>query len=146
MANFQTAITKAQKLTPRKISNDLFNFIRTLENELAAYNRATLFEDSQDVNGKPIGFYSTGTEIMTDGRKKAGEPFNLLETGDFLESLFARVDRESIFFDASDKKKKDVLSNLLTLDIFGLQDDDLNTFIEKRLFPYMINYFKINLT
>ena len=62
--NFQTAIAKAKRLTPQKISSDLFKFIRTLEEELTAYNRATLFEDSQDVDGKPIGFYSPATTLI----------------------------------------------------------------------------------
>lgn len=146
MANFLQSQQQAKKLTPQKITTDLFNFIRTIERELAAYNVATLFEESQDVNGKPIGFYSPGTEIITDGRKKAGEPFDLKETGEFLEGIFARVDKDSIFFDTKDPKKKDVLFNLLTNDIFGLQDDDLTKVINIRILPFLIKYFKANLT
>lgn len=142
MANFQTAKKKAQSLTRKKISNDLFGFIRTIEKELAAYNRATLFEESQDVDGKPIGFYSPGTEIITDGRKKAGEPFNLFETGFFLESIFAKVQAESIFFGSNDPKLNEIFQNLLTENIFGLQDDDLNKFIQTRLLPHMIKFFR----
>lgn len=142
MANFQTAIKKAQRLTPQKVKTDLFAFIRTLEEELAAYNRATLFEDSEDVDGKPIGFYSPGTEIFTDGRKKAGEPFDLKETGEFLESIFSKVQTDSIFFGATDPKLKDVLSNLLTNNIFGLQDDDLKRVLNERVAPFLIKYFR----
>lgn len=145
MANFLTAQKKAIKLTPRKISSDLFNFIRTLERELALYNRANLNLDSQDIFGKPIGFYSKATELITNGRKKAGEPFDLLESNKFLPSIFAKVERESVFFNAKDSKKQEVLKNLLTQDIFGLQDEDLNRVIKDKLSPFLLKYFKKNL-
>lgn len=146
MSNFQIAQKKAKKLTPQRISKDLFSFIRSIEKELAAYNVATLNQDSEDIFGKPIGFYSPGTEIMTDGRKKAGEPFDLLETGDFLEKLFAKVRGTTIFFDTTDPKKNEVLKNLLTDNIFGLQDDDLQRAIDTRILPFFLKYFRKNLT
>ena len=142
MANFQQAIAKAKRLTPQKVKSDLFKFIRTLEEELAAYNRATLFEDSEDVDGKPIGFYSPGTEILTDGRKKAGEPFDLKDTGDFLESIFAKVQTDSIFFGATDPKLNAIFENLLTDNIFGLQDQDLKKVVDTRLLPFLLKYFR----
>ncbi len=145
MANFLTAQKKALKLTPQKISNDLFNFIRTLEVVLADYNVDRLFNSSEDIFGKPIGFYSKGTELITNGRKKEGQPFNLKETGEFLEKLFAKVQKDSIFFDSSDTKKQDVLRNLLTPNIFGLQDEDLNRVIKEKLLPFFLRYFKKNL-
>lgn len=142
MGTFQQAIAKAKRLTPQKVRTDLFKFIRTLEEELAAYNRATLFEESQDVDGKPIGFYSPGTEIITDGRKKAGEPFDLKETGVFLESIFTKVQTDSIFFGATDPKLTEIFQNLLTTNIFGLQDEDLKKVVDTRLLPFLLKYFR----
>lgn len=139
--NFLQLQKKAKAIKPSQVRRDLFNFIRSIEEELAAYNRATLHQDSEDVNKKPIGVYSTATELITDGRKKAGEPFDLFEIGDFLDGIFAKVQLGSIFFDTSDDKKKEVLSNLLTDDIFGLQDDDLYKVIDDRLIPFLINYY-----
>lgn len=146
MTSFLIAQNRARKLTPGKVRNDLFRFIRSIEGELAAYNRATIFEDSEDVFGKPIGFYSPGTEIMTDGRKKAGEPFDLKESGKLLDDLFAKVQNHSIFFDTTDPKKKEVLKNLLTDNIFGLQDDDLKRVIDARILPFLLKYYTKNLT
>ena len=145
MSNFQISQQKAKKLTPKKVETDLFNFIRTLEKELADINVDTLFNLSQDVEGNPIGFYSQGTEAITEGRKKAGDPFDLFETGEFLERLFAKVDRNSIFFDTKDPKKTEVLRNLLSTNIFGLSDEDLNKVISKHIQPFMITYFRKNL-
>jgi hypothetical protein len=134
--------TRAKKLTKTRIKNDLYRFIKTLEEELAAYNRATLFEESEDVKGKPIGFYSPATEIISDGEKKAGEPFTLKDKGDFLDGLFAKVQKDSVFFDTKDSKKKEVLKNLLSEDIFGLQKEDLNKVIDRKLLPFFQNYFR----
>lgn len=133
---------RAKKLTKTKIRNNLYRFIRTLEEELAAYNRATLFEESEDIEGNPIGFYSYATEIISDGEKKQGEPFTLKDKGDFLEGLFAKVQKDSVFFDTKDSKKKEVLKHLLSENIFGLQKEDLNKVIETRLLPFFQNYFK----
>lgn len=146
MATFLQAQKSAKKLTPQKIRIDLFRFIRTLERELALYNRAKLFIDSQDVNGNPIGFYSKTTEIITNGRKKEGQPFNLFEKGDFLGKLFSKVQSDSIFFDTKDPKKNDVLQNLLSKDIFGLQDQDLRKAIDEKILPFMLKYFRKKLT
>lgn len=145
MANFQAAKRAAERLNPRKVSNDLFNFIRTLENEMAQFNRARLFIDSEDVEGNPIGFYSPATEAITEGRKKAGDPFNLFDTGEFLPSIFAKVEQESIFFDAKDPKTPEVLSNLLTTDIFGLNDEDLQRAIDEKILPFFLDYYRNNL-
>lgn len=135
-------LQRSEKLTPEKIVNDVFAFIKTIEKELAAYNVATLNQESEDVLGKPIGFYSRATELITGGRKKAGDPFDLLESGDFLEGVFAKVQKDSIFFDTKDSKKKEVLGNLLTDNIFGLQEEDLKKVIRERILPFMQNYFR----
>jgi hypothetical protein len=127
-------------LTPERISNDLFGYIRTLERELADINRDTLNKKSQDTDGKPIGFYSFATEIITRGRKAKGQPFDLEETGDFLKSIYAKVDQESIFFDATDPKIGEILKHTLSDDLFGLQDGDLNKVIDEKILPFFVTY------
>lgn len=133
---------RAKKLTPTKVKRDLFKFIRTLERELAQYNKSQLFADSEDVEGNPIGFYSYATEVITKGRKKAGQPFNLYESGEFLGRLFAKVEKNSIFFDTKDGKRKEVLTHLLSTNIFGLTDENLNKIIEEKILPFMIDYYQ----
>lgn len=154
MSAFLEAQTRAKKLTPQKIKIDLFNFIRTLEKTFADLNREALNKDSKDVFGKDVGFYSKATDVITtwefiQGKrndiKAEGEPFTLKEENDFLPSIFAKVEKDSIFFDATDPKKKKVLANTLTPDLFGLRDEDLTTAIEERILPFTQKYFKENM-
>lgn len=153
--NFLEAQKKAKNLTPQRISNDLFRFIRTIENELAELNRIQLNERSKDVEENPIGFYSAATEYITLNNallgkgnkiKKEGDPFDLDDTGKFLPSIFAKVQNDSIFFDATDEKKLDVLENLLSKDIFGLSDKDLQRAIDEHIKPFFLDYFRKELT
>jgi len=136
---------RAQNLKPSKVRRDLFEFIKTIEEVFKAYNKNNLFYFSEDVEGNPIGYYSAGTEVITNGLKKQGDPFDLKDSGDFLNSLFATVQDHSILFGATDPKKKEVLSNLLSEDIFGIKDEDLNRIIETRLTPFLIEYYLTNL-
>ena len=131
----------ANRLTKSKVKADLFKFIRQLEGGLAVINRDTLFKKSQDIQGDSIGFYSRSTEEITGGRKREGDPFDLRESGTFLDSLYVKVQNDSILFDTTDPKKSEVLKNLLSEDIFGLQDNDLNDLLEQKLAPFMVIYY-----
>lgn len=144
--NFQQAIEKAKNLSPERINNDFFEFVRKIREELADYNRRALNEDSQDIYGKAIGFYSRATEEITEGRKEFGQPFDLKETGVFLESIFAKVSNDSIFFGANDPKLNDIILNLLSKEILGLRDEDLQTVIAERFLPFFLDYFRNQLT
>lgn len=44
--------------------------------------------DGADVHGRTIGFYKKLTEELTGGRKKAGEPYDLKDTGDFWQKTY----------------------------------------------------------
>tara|TARA_R110000744_G_C18940809_1_gene514336 strand:- start:6 stop:449 length:444 start_codon:yes stop_codon:yes gene_type:complete len=138
---YQNLINKAKRLTKSKVKKDLFNFIRQLEGGLAVINTDTIFKKSEDTQGDPIGFYSRATEEITEGRKKEGDPFDLRETGTFLDSLYVKVQNDSILFDTTDPKKSEVLKNLLSEDIFGLQDSELDELIEQKLAPFMVIYY-----
>lgn len=150
MDQFRVLQIRAKALTPQKIKRDVFAFIRTLETELADYNRRALKDDSVDVNGNPIGFYSRATEIISQakfnlgqGRVKAqGEPFDLDDTGEFLKSIFSKVRSDNVLFGSNDPKLNKILSNLLTTDIFGLSDLDLERVINERILPFLIKYFQ----
>ena len=141
MQAYQNLINKAKRLTKNKVKKDLFNFIRQLEGGLAVINTDTIFKKSEDTQGDPIGFYSRATEEITEGRKKEGDPFDLRETGTFLDSLYVKVQNDSILFDTTDPKKSEVLKNLLSEDIFGLQDSELDELIEQKLAPFMVIYY-----
>jgi len=142
MATFKEAQERAEALTPEKISNDFFQFVRSLEPYLAQLNKAAIFIDSEDIFGDPIGFYSRATEVISQGRKREGQPFNLFETGDFLDGFFAEVKDETITFGTRDSKKEKVEENTLSNDLYGLRDEDLKKVIDEKLSPFFSEYFK----
>jgi len=144
MATFQEQLKKAKKLTPKRVSKDLFEFIRSLERTLAQFNKGQLFIDSKDVDGNPIGFYSPGTEKITKGRKKAGDPFNLFEEGKLLGSLIAKVQisERNILFDFTDPKKNEVFKNLLSENILGLSDENLQIALRTPAKEFLQKYYR----
>jgi len=140
MANFQTQLKKAKKLTPIKLSNDLFNFIRTIESEIVKLNVDQINEESKDIYNKNIGFYSYATEVITKGSKKQGEPFDGKDTGDWLGSFFVDIQGKAFRLYATDPKTHLILDseNWLSDDLFGLTDKDLKALISQKLTPFYI--------
>ena len=98
MATLKDQLQKANRITPEKVNQELFNFIRSIESELTALNKKQLNEDSKDIYGEAIGFYSYATEVITKGAKKRGEPFDAKDTGAFLGGLYAKVQGQNVFF------------------------------------------------
>ena len=105
---------------------------------LAGLNKEQLFTFSSDIFGKPIGFYSKRTEEITGGRKKQGQPFNLVETGDFFKGFFAKVKGQEVLFGSTDSKTMLILTNpsLFSNSIFGLTDSSLEEVIEETIKPF----------
>lgn len=91
------------------------------------------WQEGKDENGRILGFYSRMTEMLSGGRKKAGEPFNLFDTGVFYRGTFINVEANGtqliITLDSSDSKTN-LLEKKIGNRIFGLQDDNLNKIIE----------------
>jgi len=140
MANFNTQLKKARKLTPTRLSNDLFSFIRSIEAEIVKLNVDQININSKDIYNKNIGFYSYATEIITNGAKSKGEPFTGKDTGDWLGSFFVDIQGKAFRLFATDPKTHLILDsdNWLSDDLFGLTDKDLKALIENRLKPFFI--------
>ena len=145
---------RAQSLTPQRVQSDFFNFIRGLEAYIAEFNKEQLNKESKDVFGNPLGYYSKATEYISFNNallgkgnkiKREGDPYDLEDTGDFLKSISASVESFSIVFEASDPKTDKVLQNLLTKDILGLSDEDLNQVINEKFVPYFMEYYLKNI-
>jgi hypothetical protein len=104
-----------------------------------------LIEDEQldigiDGDGDIIGVYSVATEMITEGEKKAGDKFNLLDTGEFRNSIKTRVIKDTngygIGIDADPEKEGgDNLFDLYGERIINLTSDNLG---------WIINQIKIN--
>ena len=130
-------------LNEAKITADLFAYIRSIEKELIEYNVNQINAESKDIFGKPIGFYSKATEAITNGEKKAGQPFTGYDSGSWLGSFFLRPVSGGFQFWAKDTKTADILKSKAwkSDDLFGLSDTDLNDAIKVYFLPYFLNYF-----
>jgi hypothetical protein len=151
MATLQEQLTKAKRLQPNKLQNDLFKFIRSIEKELLEKEKSRLFNESKDIFGNPIGFYSKGTEIISGGAKKAGEPFLAKETGDFFKGFYMQEVSGVLRFSSTDPKTSIILSSAgseyakagwLSDELFGLSDEDLKEVVFTRLLPFFIENFR----
>lgn len=142
MATLQQQLERVNRLKESVISDELFKFIKSVENKLVKFNVDQINKDSSDINGKPIGFYSYATEIITNGRKAQGQPFDGDDTGDWLKSFFAKVENETISFGASDAKTLTILTsdNWLSSQLFGLTEENQRQFIRKELLPFILKY------
>lgn len=140
MATLQEQLAKAKKLTPNRLQNDLFKYIRSIEKEIVELNKNQIFEDSKDIHGNPIGFYSYATEVITKGRKKKGEPFDGFDAGDFLKGFYMQEYAGVLRFNSSDPKTSTILKseNWLSDDLFGLSDDNLKKVVTEKLLPFFI--------
>lgn len=140
MATFQQQLKKAKKLNETKLSNDLFRFIKSISAEIIKLNVDQINKESKDIFGNPIGFYSYMTEVLTNGRKKQGEPFDGDDTGRWLKSFYLDVQGDSFRIFATDPKTHIILDSeyWLSDDLFGLSDKDLKNLISVRLLPFFI--------
>lgn len=144
MANFQQQLEKAKKLNPEKVSNALFQFIRSIEKQILEKNKEQIFEKSQDIYGQAIGFYSYSTEQITKGRKKKGEPFDGKESGNLFKEMYMQEVAGVVRFGSKSPHYADILKSKswLSKDIFGLTDNNLNELIETELKPFIISHYR----
>lgn len=140
MASFKEQLKKANSLTASKIETDLFKFLKSIEPELLQKEKDRLFNESKDIFGQPIGFYSYATEVLSKGKKKKGEPFTSFDTGDFFKGFYMQEVSGVIRFGSKDSKTNTILNsdNWLSNEIFGLSDIDLKEIISQRLLPFLI--------
>lgn len=154
MASLQNQLLKAKELNKVELVSSLFDFIRSIEAEIKELNKKQINEFSIDIYGNALGFYSKATERITTDEweqglrreediKYAGDPFTLRDTGVFLDyGLFARVTDQLVTFGSTDPKTDEVLSNLLSKEIFGLTDTNLNFVIRNKILPFYIQHFR----
>jgi hypothetical protein len=95
-----------------------------------------LTDEGVDKFGNIIGVYSYSTQLITDGRKRAGEPYDLNDTGDFYRSMFVSVFLDSIIIDANAQKGNDNLFTKYGNAIIGLTDESFEKLKVKVLESY----------
>lgn len=144
MANFHQQLTKAKKLQPARLQRDLFKHIRSIEKFILDKNKEQIEEDSQDINGKPIGYYSYATEIITGGVKKKGSPFTGVDTGDWFKGFYMQEVSGVVRINSKDPKTVDILRSdaWLSDDLFGLTDKNLKKVIAEKLLPFLLKHIR----
>ena len=146
MANFQQQIEKAKQLNPEKVSKDLFKFIRSIEKQILDKNKEQIFENSQDIHGQAIGFYSNSYTKENGEFVKKGDPFSGKDSGDLFKQMYMQEVSGVIRFGSKSPHYADILKSKswLSKDILGLTDENLFQLIETELKPFIIsNYRKI---
>jgi len=99
-----------------EVKEEILNLIRNEQ----------LMEEGVDANDDIIGTYSYLTEVLSGGRKRMGDPYNLNDTGAFFRSMFIKVLSHSILIDADSAKMED--QNWWSVDILGLTEENLDIY------------------
>jgi len=94
-----------------------------------------LFRQGVDEDGDIIGLYSIATEKISRGRKKAGTPFTLYDTGAFYRSMFVTKLRDSIIIDAEPGEMEDQI--WYDDKILGLTDENLEKLVTEVEFGFV---------
>jgi len=119
--------------------------IDTNEKKLIIDSIQDQLQDSIDEDGKGLfsrktqrGYYSEMTEQITKGKKQAGDPYNLKDTGDFYRSMFVDVALDSFFIDGDGQKSpKDNLFTDFGEGIVGLTSQNLDKLIDRLKIKYI---------
>jgi hypothetical protein len=82
-----------------------------------------------DSEGAVIGYYSPATEMLSMGRKRAGDPYTLEDTGEFFRSMYVTVLMDSIVINGDYGKMQD--QDWWRNEILGLTDENLEKYSEK---------------
>ena len=101
--------------------------LRELIVNLIRYNQLT--EQGVNSEGDIIGTYSYTTELLSEGRKKRGEPYDLNDTGEFFRSMYVQVLADSIVVNADYAKMED--QKWWNINILNLTDENLEVYIEE---------------
>lgn len=103
------------------------------KNESVAGLQTSQWDDGLDSDGNILGRYSLMTQIITNGRKKAGDPFDIDDTGETRKNveLFSRQESQNIVFrfNSNSQALPDLLQRVGKR-LFGLQDKNLDKFTE----------------
>lgn len=102
----------------KEVKKSILNLIR----------KKQLYDQGIDENKNIIGTYSPLTEQISGGRKKAGSPYTLLDTGEFFNSMYVKVLQDSIYIDADYQKMED--QNWWSVSILGLTEENLDKYAE----------------
>lgn len=142
MATLQEQLNRVKKLNPERISRILFDSVREIENQIIELNTKGQLFKGTDSEGNRLynkrtksSVYSSLTEVISGGKKKAGTPYTLEDTGDFYKGFFINIEKDKAVIGSKDSK-----TALLEADygeIFGLTDKNLKAVIQEKILPLL---------
>lgn len=95
-----------------------------------------------DEDGTILGYYKPLTELLSQGRKKAGTPYNLNDSGAFYRSMFVTALNDGILIEGATEKMEGekwwIENNLEAEKILGLTNENM----EKLILQVRFNYLK----
>ena len=152
MATLLQQLERAEKLSPEKIEEQLFNYIKKIEDVFFDLNIKRL-ENSEDSKGglltnsnsKYSGVYTKQTEEIAKAEnplapKIEGNPYNFLYSGDFIKGfeMFKSTGKVEIYSTGTGSgDKKDFFDGYV--DLFSQKDEDLRNVIQERILPHLQN-------
>lgn len=144
MGTLQEQLNLARKLNPQRISNRIFDIIRSIEDELLDINTKGQLNQGINASGGKLynkktkrSLYSPLTEEISGGKKKAGTPYTFEDTGDFFKGFFIKVYKDKAVFGSNDSKTPLLVSEYD--DLFGLTDKNLRSKINSKILPELIS-------
>lgn len=143
---FKNLLKKTKKIQPNRLTEDLFNFLESIEETILDINREQLL-NSTDSKGKSLfskqrkrGTYTKATEIFSGGSKVAGTRYTLKDTGDFFKGFFLEIRQDEALFGSKDNKTLLLLDDYG--DIFGLTPKNLSKLIQDKVKPFLIQHIR----
>lgn len=139
-----------QKGKERAIFDEVMSDKRITDLIIYLNTEDQLRNEGVDSDGNVIGTYSFATEFMSDGVKKAGEPFTLYDTGTYYNSFRVRVKRGEITITADPIKTNDqgetenIYEKFGNFRIEGLTQENLEA-VRKFCLEYFQNWYKKNI-
>lgn len=107
--------------------------------------RDQLTAEGVDEDGDVLGLYSRATELLSGGKKKEGDPYNLNDSGAFYRSMRIIVSPDSMLIDGDTEKMEGepwwVINNISAEKVLGLTDEN-QTRLALRLEKQYIEYVK----
>jgi len=106
-----------------------------------------LIDEGINKLGEIIGYYSYATELISNGKKKQGDPYNLFNIGDFFRSFVVIVGIDAIKIDANAQKGEDNLFKKFGNEIIGLTDENfkkLKDLVKKSYISYARKVLQID--
>lgn len=125
----------------------LFEAVRATEKVALSLQKQQLSEGYDNKN-RLIGTYTKTTEKLAEGTnprqpKIAGEPYNFQDTGGLFDDMLLIFEGDNVIFYSEDPKTELLVDKYQNL--FGLDDYNLNNYLQNSILPILIEKIKTTL-